>query len=72
MKTKISLLLLLSLSLLLSGCGFDESLESNQQHDGDDMNVIQDIWPQALDKILQSNTSLVQPLAQPYSGSSLQ
>ncbi|MEI8008361.1 MAG: hypothetical protein WCI00_02745 [bacterium] len=43
MKTKISLLLIVSLSFLLSGCGFDESLENNQQHDGDDMNVIQDI-----------------------------
>ncbi len=37
----------------MSGCGFDEPLERNQQHDGDDINVIQDIWPQALDKMLR-------------------
>jgi len=64
MKTNISLLLIVSLSLLLSGCGFDESLESNQQHDGDDMNVIQNIWPQALDKMLQSNATSPSSLAQ--------
>lgn len=53
MKSKLLILSLVSLSLFLSGCGFDESLESNQQHDGDDMNVIQNIWPQALDQMLR-------------------
>ena len=53
MRVRLSLLLLLSLSLFLSGCSFDESLEGNQQHDGDDMNVIQNIWPQALDQVLR-------------------
>ncbi|MEI7557518.1 MAG: hypothetical protein WCJ45_01375 [bacterium] len=43
MRTKSYLLFLVSFSLLLSGCGFDEPLERNQQHDGDDINVIQDI-----------------------------
>jgi len=53
MQSKLSILLLISFSLLLSGCGFDESLETSQQHDGDDMNVIQNIWPQALDQMLR-------------------
>ena len=53
MKSKLLIILLVSLSLFLSGCNFDESFESNQQHDGDDMDVIRDIWPQALDQMLQ-------------------
>ncbi|MEI6673402.1 MAG: hypothetical protein WCL02_09225 [bacterium] len=43
MKLKIYLIFLLSLSLFLGGCSFDESLESTQQHDGDDINVLQNI-----------------------------
>ena len=52
MKHTHYLLLFLSLSLVLSGCSFDESLEATQQHDGDDIGVIQNIWPQALDQML--------------------
>ncbi|MEI6119399.1 MAG: hypothetical protein WCP92_09780 [bacterium] len=43
MKSKLLIVLLVSLSLFLSGCNFDETFESTQQHDGDDMNVIRDI-----------------------------
>lgn len=50
--------MILSLSLFLGGCSFDESLESSQQRDGDDMNVIQDIWPQALDQMLRWERAL--------------
>lgn len=53
MKSSLFFLSLVSLSLLLSGCSFDESFEKNQQHDGDDMNVIQNVWPQALDQMLR-------------------
>ena len=53
MKFKRILLLWLIALPFLHGCGFDESLESSQQKDGDDFNVIQDIGPQALDKVFQ-------------------
>jgi len=43
MKSPLLLLLLVSFSFLLSGCGLDESFESNQQNDGDDINIIQDV-----------------------------
>ena len=59
MKHKL-LLVVCSLSLLVvGGCSFDESLETSQQHDGDDINVIQDVWPQALDKVLYGYASPV-------------
>lgn len=66
MKSKVLIILLVSLSLFLSGCNFDETFESNQQHDGDDMNVIRDIWPQALDQVFQwkKTTSITQWLDQ--------
>ena len=60
MKLKRFLLLWLIVLPFLHGCGFDESLESSQQKDGDDLNVIQNIWPQALDQALHAtptNTS---------------
>ena len=59
MKHTHYLLLFLSLSLVLSGCSFDESLETTQQHDGDDIGVIQNIWPQALDQMLWWTTSSI-------------
>ena len=67
MKSNLLIILLISFSLFLSGCDFDEMFESNQQHDGDDMNVIRDIWPQALDQMLWSkkSESIVQWLDQP-------
>jgi hypothetical protein len=43
MKSKLLLVLLISLSLFLSGCNFDESFERNQEHDGDDIDVIKNI-----------------------------
>jgi predicted small secreted protein len=43
MKSCLFFLSLASLSLLLNGCNFDESFEKDQQHDGDDMNVIQTV-----------------------------
>jgi hypothetical protein len=52
MKSQLILFFVLFLSLVLSGCNFDEGFEDNQQMDGDDFNVIQDIWPQALDQIM--------------------
>lgn len=48
---------LVSTSLFLSGCGLDETFESNQKNDGDDINIIQDVWPQALDQMLQSRST---------------
>ena len=59
MKSKLVLLFLCSTLLFLSGCGFDESLEKTQQNDGDDINVIQDIWPQALDQALGTQPASV-------------
>ncbi|EKD25216.1 MAG: hypothetical protein ACD_80C00102G0008 [uncultured bacterium (gcode 4)] len=59
MKSPLLLLLLVSFSFLLSGCGLDESFESNQQNDGDDINIIQDVWSQALDQMLQSRSTPV-------------
>ena len=53
MQSKLFVLLFICFSLLLSGCGFDESLETSQQHDGDDIGVIENIWPQALDQMLR-------------------
>jgi len=53
MQSKLFVLLFICFSLLLSGCGFDESLEASQQHDGDDIGVIENIWPQALDQMLR-------------------
>jgi hypothetical protein len=46
----------------LSGCNFDESFERNQEHDGDDIDVIKNIWPQALDKafFMEDDASLDQ------------
>ncbi|MEI7562906.1 MAG: hypothetical protein WCJ39_04305 [bacterium] len=43
MKHKIYLLFLLPFLLGISGCGFDEPLETTQQHDGDDINILQDV-----------------------------
>lgn len=40
----------------ISGCGFDEPLETTQQHDGDDINILQDVWPQALDQVIRWQT----------------
>ena len=56
MKFKRFLLLWLFVLPFLHGCGFDENIETHQQKDGDDLNVIQNIWPQALDQAL-SNTA---------------
>ena len=58
-KMKYRLFFLLCLSILLSGCSFDEAFENNQQRDGDDMNVIQDVWPQALDQALNLDPNIV-------------
>jgi len=58
MKIKLNILLLFSILLFLSWCSFDESFEKNSQRDGDDMDVIQNIWPQALDQALQINSSI--------------
>ena len=73
MKSKVLIIFLVSLSLFLSGCDFDEMFESNQQHDGDDMNVIKNIWPQALDQMLWSekSTSIAQWLDQPVQQASV-
>ncbi len=74
MKSKLLIVLLVSLSLFLSGCNFDETFESTQQHDGDDMNVIRDIWPQALDQVFQwkKSTSITQWLDQAVQTSAIQ
>ena len=61
MKSKLLVIIIISLSLFLSGCGFDESLETNQQHDGDDINVVQNVWPQALEKVFQPKNSVTVP-----------
>jgi len=49
---KYKLFLLLLFFIVLSGCSVEETLENQQQRDGDDLNVIQDVWPQAFDQML--------------------
>lgn len=73
MKYKLLILSVISLSLFLSGCSLDEMFETNQQHDGDDINVVRDIWPQALDQMLQSEDepSITQWLKQPTQATSV-
>ena len=70
MKRILLISLSLSTLLLLSGCGFDESLEKNQLRDGDDLRVIGDVWPQALDQVMQLHSThqtvqVVAPQTQP-------
>lgn len=57
MKRVLLCVLLFAPVLLLSGCTFDEMFEKNQQKDGDDIQVIQDVWPQALDQVFQAHTT---------------
>ncbi|MEI8253019.1 MAG: hypothetical protein WCG25_04670 [bacterium] len=40
---KYKLFLLLLFFIVLSGCSVEETLENQQQRDGDDLNVIQDV-----------------------------
>jgi len=55
MRYIVIFLLISSSVLFLSGCGFDEKFETTQQHDGDDINVLQDVWPQVLDQVRQTS-----------------
>lgn len=52
--------------LFLSGCTFDEPLEKTQINDNDDINIIQEIWPQALDQMLGATytPATVSPVSQ--------
>lgn len=56
---KYTLFFLLWLSLLLSGCSLEEAFESREQRDGDDINVIQDVWPQAFDQALNLDPNTI-------------
>ncbi len=49
---RYKLFFVLLLSIVLSGCSIEETFENPQQRDGDDLNVIQDVWPQAFDQML--------------------
>lgn len=71
MKYRFLFLFLIPSLLLLSGCEFDEVFESSQAHDGDDINVLQDVWPQALDKVFGAREDSVAQITIPSGSSSM-